>query len=247
MKTKTLLIAAAALAVGVISSQAQVYSQNIVGYVNKPLPLGFSSVAIPLNDASGVNYVTNTIPNTGGVLDGANLYIFTGTKFDVYTFDSSFATGFGDAADAASAPTPIINPGVGFFINNNTGTAITNVFVGNVAVTSLPGSTTNTAVAGKTFKSSILALGGGITSSLQFSNVLGAIDGTVVYVPNIYGNPAAVHGYNVYTFDSSLNTGFGDAADVNAVAEPQIPVGSGFIYDNNAGAGNVIWKQTLNQ
>ena len=35
---KTLLIAAAALAASVISSQAQVYSQNIVGYANVATP-----------------------------------------------------------------------------------------------------------------------------------------------------------------------------------------------------------------
>ncbi len=45
---KTLLIAAAALVAGVISSEAQVYSANIVGYVNVVMPansigLGFQS------------------------------------------------------------------------------------------------------------------------------------------------------------------------------------------------------------
>ena len=37
---KTLLIAAAALVAGVISSEAQVYSANIVGYVNVVMPAG---------------------------------------------------------------------------------------------------------------------------------------------------------------------------------------------------------------
>ncbi len=37
---KTLLIAAAALVAGVISSDAQVYSANIVGYVNVACPAG---------------------------------------------------------------------------------------------------------------------------------------------------------------------------------------------------------------
>jgi hypothetical protein len=40
MKSKTLLIAAAALVAGVITSEAQVYSANIVGYVNVTLPAG---------------------------------------------------------------------------------------------------------------------------------------------------------------------------------------------------------------
>ncbi len=52
MRTKTLLIAAAALAAAVTSSQAQstVYSQNIVGYVNQVLPGAgvFTSVVAPL-------------------------------------------------------------------------------------------------------------------------------------------------------------------------------------------------------
>jgi len=244
MKTKTLLIAAAALAAGVISSQAQVYSQNIVGYVNKPLPLGYSVVSIPLN-ASNDNSLTNTIPNVGGALNGANLYIYTGTKFNVYTFDDGYASGFGDATDSAEAPTPVINPGVGFFINNNTGTAITNVFVGSVAVNSLPGTTTNTATPGVTFKSSILAIGGGVTSSLQLTNVAGALNGTVVYLPNIYGGQ--VHGYIAYTFDDGYASGFGDATDSAEASEPQVPVSSAFLYNNNAGLGNVIWKQTLTQ
>ena len=37
MRTKTLLIAAAALAVGILASSAQTYSQNVVGYVNVTL------------------------------------------------------------------------------------------------------------------------------------------------------------------------------------------------------------------
>ncbi len=47
MKTKTLLIAAAALAAGIISSQAQVYSQNIVGYANRSAVL---QVFTPVHD-----------------------------------------------------------------------------------------------------------------------------------------------------------------------------------------------------
>ena len=43
MRTKTLLIAAAALAAGILSSSAQTYSQNIVGYVNQVLPANAST------------------------------------------------------------------------------------------------------------------------------------------------------------------------------------------------------------
>jgi hypothetical protein len=64
MKAKTLLIAAATLAVGAITSQAQVYSQNIVGYVNVTLTNGFNLVANQLDlDGTGTN---NTVYTTVG-------------------------------------------------------------------------------------------------------------------------------------------------------------------------------------
>src|ERR1700735_5475995 len=66
MKTKTLLIAAAALAAGVMSSQAQgVYSQNIVGYVNVPLVAGYNLVANQLDlDGTGTNNSIYTVVGT---------------------------------------------------------------------------------------------------------------------------------------------------------------------------------------
>ena len=64
MKLKATLIAAATLAVGVISSQAQVYSQNIVGYINVNLTNGFNFVANKLDlDGTGTN---NTIQSVIG-------------------------------------------------------------------------------------------------------------------------------------------------------------------------------------
>ena len=238
---KTLLIAAAALAAGVISSNAQVYSQNIVGYVNTPIPTGSSFISIPLSNPAG-NSMTNTIPNSGQ-LDGAVISIYNGHGFTQYTFDSSMSTGFGDAADLNPVAAPVIAPGTAFYINNNTGVALTNTFVGVVAVSALPGSATNNLVAGNTYASSIIPFGGGITTSLQFTNVSGALDGTVISQPNIVGG--SIHGFIQSVFDSSMATGFGDASDLNPVSEPQIPVGGGFIFNNNAGAGTIQWVQSL--
>jgi hypothetical protein len=240
---KTLLIAAAALAAGVISSQAQVYSQNIVGYVNVPLPMGYSTVSVPLNGSNGNNALTNTIDNSSGALNGCYLYTFTGTHFNVVTFDNGFATGFGDAADLNPVPTPVIAPGTGFIINNNSGVPITNTFVGTVAISSVPGAVTNIVGANKSFVSSVLPIGGGLISSLQFTNINGNLNGAYIYVPNIVGGN--VHGYTISTFDNGFPSGFGDAADLNPAPEPNIPVGSGFIIDNNAGLGAVNWVQGL--
>ncbi|HEY5503881.1 MAG TPA: hypothetical protein VIK28_01890 [Sedimentisphaerales bacterium] len=244
MRTKTLLIAAVALAAGILTSSAQTYSQNIVGYVNVTLPMGFSVVSIPLNSGAATgNALTNTIANTGQ-LDGAYLYQWNGSGYAVDTFDSGMPTGFGDAADLVSVPTPVINPGVAFFINNNTGVILTNTFVGSVAINSLPGTTTNNLPAGFTFVSSVLPVGGGLTSVLQLTNNAGALDGTYIYMPNIVSG--TVHGYNIITIDSGMPSGYANAADLASVPEPQFPISGGFLYNNNVGGGTIQWVQILN-
>src|ERR1035438_2188220 len=84
MRTKTLLLTAAALlAAGIVSTQAQpVYSQNIVGYTTEILPVGWASVNTPL-DLSGGNYLTNVFPNPGpgggnNPLDFSKVYVWNG-------------------------------------------------------------------------------------------------------------------------------------------------------------------------
>jgi len=65
---KTLLIAVAALAASVISSQAQVYSQNIVGYYNVTVPTnGFALVGQQMN-LDGTNGIS-TIFGSGLISD----------------------------------------------------------------------------------------------------------------------------------------------------------------------------------
>ena len=59
MRTKTLLLTAALAAAGVVSSMAQVYSVNSVGYVNLTLPNGFSMIANP-NPPSSLSHPSVT-------------------------------------------------------------------------------------------------------------------------------------------------------------------------------------------
>jgi hypothetical protein len=115
MKSKTLLIAAAALAVATVSSQAQVYSANIVGYANVVLPAGqFVLASNPLDDGTNTaNDLLGSLPNK------SSLQIWNGTSFTPYT---KGASGF--------SPNPSIPVGTGFFVK--AATAYTNTFVGNV-------------------------------------------------------------------------------------------------------------------
>jgi hypothetical protein len=69
MRTKTLLIAVAALAIGVASSMAQTYSQNVVGYINLNLTNGYNLFGNQLDlDGKGTN-------NTVGGVFGTNLSV----------------------------------------------------------------------------------------------------------------------------------------------------------------------------
>src|SRR5215469_5024220 len=125
---KTLLIAASALAASVISSQAGVYSQNIVGYVNTPVPTGFVNMAVPLDaqdpSGSGVNNaITNTLAVFSGAYDGSLLYVFNGVNYTIYTLDSGQPTGVGDPTDSHPVAPPILGPGKAWFLDNTTGAA----------------------------------------------------------------------------------------------------------------------------
>ena len=244
---KTLLIAAAALAASVISSQAQVYSQNIVGYVNKSLPVGFVNVANPLDASGANNSITNVIDVFSSNYDGMGLYIWSGTSYAQYTIDSSWATGIGNAADTAQATAPIISPGQAIFINNtvgsNTLTLVGTVHVDGAATgTNVVGLTTNSLPSTPQFSfvASKLPVGGGVSAVAQLPKD-GSLDGCVLYIPNIVAG--AVAGFNQVTIDSSWASGFGNAADTAQVSEPTISVGSGFFFYNTLGTP-VNWVQS---
>jgi hypothetical protein len=130
MRTKTLLLTAALSAAGIATSMAQVYSVNAVGYVNTPLPPGFSLVSNPLNNTTG-----NTIQNLfgagiqGTVPDGMVVYHFNPTtdQFVVAVYDG-IDSAFAPAANAAQ----VIPPGTGVFVFNPGGSPVTCTFVGEV-------------------------------------------------------------------------------------------------------------------
>jgi hypothetical protein len=118
MRTKTLLLSAVALAAGVLASQAQsnVYSANIVGYVNATNAANqYVMLATPLDN--GTNDLTSLLPS---VPNGAQVLIFTAGVLQ----PSSKTKGIW-------SQNFIIPPGTGFFLKSpNDGT---NTFVGSVA------------------------------------------------------------------------------------------------------------------
>jgi hypothetical protein len=126
MRTKALL-GLAALAVGLSTSVAQnVYSLNVVGYVNVTLQANKSQfLSLPVAPVDGNFNITNTI-----VLDNSQdfalLYAWAGTGW------SSPATWFGTDLGGTGWDTPmVISNGVGFFLVAGANTS-TLTFVGQV-------------------------------------------------------------------------------------------------------------------
>jgi hypothetical protein len=128
MKNKTLLIAAAALVAGVISSQAQVYSANIVGYANVPLVTGYTLIANPLDDGNG-NQLTNLL---AGLANKSSVVTWNGATYN---------TAIGKASGVWASSTTLA-PGTGFFVKVPALT--TNTFVGTVGAVGLTGGNTMT-------------------------------------------------------------------------------------------------------
>jgi hypothetical protein len=173
MRTKSLLAAAALLAVGTAASMAQsnVYSLNIVGYVNKPVAAGLNLIANPLSNAN--NSVTNilTPPDFTDVLkwnSGANDFDISSYFFGAWSLEYNLV------------------PGEAFFVNAPS--AFTNTFVGEV----LTGNQTNAFPAGLSFKAAKIPVGGnadtlGLTAALtDFDNVSTFDNGANDYVIGTY-------------------------------------------------------------
>lgn len=114
------MLGLAALAVGLTSSMAQVYSLNVVGYVNVPLEAGkLSYMSVPLTPNGGNYNITNTMVLDNSQ-DGATLFAWGGTKWD--------STGW--VADYGWYPDMVVPSGVGFFISSKANSTLT--FVGEV-------------------------------------------------------------------------------------------------------------------
>jgi hypothetical protein len=133
MRTKALFSAAAALAVGALTAQAQVYSVNIVGYVNQATPGGaFNLVQNPLDDG------TNTLSTVlAGAPNTSQAFVWNGAGYDLASVG---------AKSGVWGPDLAVPTGVGFFFKP--AADFTNTYVGEVVAA--PGeSVTNSLTGGQ--------------------------------------------------------------------------------------------------
>jgi len=231
MRTKTLLLAAATLAVGLGASVAQtVYSVNAVGYVNLTLKPGYNLIGNPLN---GTNNNLNTIipvapDNSLAIRWNPNAQSFAGsdTYFDL---GSPVDNGWYDNTFAKTATT--IAPGEGFFLFNSGSGDYVMTFVGEVP----QGNLTNTIPANYSFKSSIVPQSVGLLS-VGFPGV----DNMLYFGWNA---TAQAYGGALTYFDlgSPADNGFYDSGFVKQ--DPTPAVGQGFVIFNPGPTVN--WGRTF--
>jgi hypothetical protein len=233
---KTLLIAAAALVAGIVSSNAQVYSANVVGYVNVTLPGNgqYTLIANPFDDGNG-NHLTNLLNSAlpgGNAAVRSTLFYFPGAPANI----SKLASGW--ASDA------ILAPGTGFYVRNGApgGNAptLTNTFVGTV-IPLAGGSVTNQIPTGFSLQGSVVPVAGNIANNgtpsgdanLNYGGAIYSIGSGAGISKIQYWNTALQSPVNV---NKSFTTG-------NWTATVGVNVGQGFWLINTSPTTNLV--QTL--
>lgn len=209
------------MAAGVASSMAQapnVYSVNVVGYVNVSLPSGYTLMANPLN-LDNTNNINNVLPN---VPNGTQFISWTGSGLAPAI---TFFAGSGWYDQNLNPATNLLNLGTSFFLYNPS--ASNNVtFVGTV----VQGTNTTVITPGYSFNSVIAP----ISSDLDTNGFPTSLNGLQYSTfTNGQYTPADTYFQGSGWFDGNLNQVF-----------PTPTVAQGFlIYNPNGSSAN--WVQTF--
>ena len=245
---KTLLIAAAAaLAASVISSQAQVYSQNIVGYANVPTPAAFGSylLACPftIGASNGINEVFGT--SLQGAADFTQILVWSvaNNSFTIYNSDSTSPSGWDDVNTAPITHLPTLPVGQGFFIIPSIGN-ITNVFAGAVAINV---GSTNKMTLTNAFASYLV--GAAVPYAGSVTNGAGTGLGVNMNFPPAWDFTqlliwsTAANKFTIYNTDSTSPSGWDDVNTAPIATPPSVEVGQGYFLIPSA--ANLVWTQSL--
>ena len=209
MRTKALLCAAA-LAAGAATTMAQnVYSLNVVGYINLTLTNGLNLIANQL-DADGTmtnNYTTNIFSTN--MPSGTRIYVFdpVAGNFSAQTrWNGSTWSGNLPSIDVAMAP------GRGFFVNVAGASPVTLTLTGQV----IQGTNSVPIVSGLQIVSSIPPIAGGIQTVMGYSPTL---SDRVYQFSALAQNYASSHRYTGASWTAGEPVlGVGDAVFLQAAA-----------------------------
>jgi hypothetical protein len=193
---------------------AQVYSANVVGYVNVTIPNGYSMIANPLD--AGDNSVANLFAAASANTPGNTVYTWNGASLIPDTCDAFDGTWQNPSLDLA--------PGKGFFFQNGNGAPFTVTFVGTVKQGAI---TQPTIQNGYSVLASPVPVTGYLQTDLGLTN---AQPGDTAYL----WNGSSLIPCTKDAFDGTWQTLSAPfSADVNK--GPQIAVGSSFFYQTASG------------
>ncbi len=228
MRTKTLLVAAAALSAGLLASSAQVYSVNTVGYINLTLTPGYNLICNQLTN--GNNNINVALTN--GVTDGMQIQALVGGAFDEA---DQYYDGFGwIQADGVTPSTRIFTPGVGYLVLNPTTSSATVTLLGDVP----QGTSTTTIAPGYGFYGSVVPVVSGLSTNGFPSGA--AADG--MQYSTFSGSPTPQYSEAVQYYN-----GFGwIAPDGVTSVDPAPAVGQGFLINNPSAAAPWVRNFTVN-
>jgi hypothetical protein len=223
MRTKTLLIAAVALAAGILTSSAQTYSQNIVGYVNQPFAGGkYVQIVVPL-ETTPTNAPEDVFP---ALQTGDAILLWTNGQYVTYTYFAPQTWLYPDNVTFGLAPNLPAGTGLFYLAAGNE----TNTYVGTVVL-----SNTNAPI---TLLGGKYALVGSLPPIAASS-----LEDTNLNLPLAVGDAALIwtnQQYSTYTFFGPGTWLYPD--NVTFGVSPALQVGQGFFY---LPAGNEIWTQNL--
>jgi len=243
MRTKTLLIAVAALAAGVISSNAQVYSANVVGYAKVPTPNGGTYlITVPFN--IGVSNGANEVFSSGGVPtlpDGSEILLWNGSGYNGFFSDSASPSLWDDNGGNPLSGAPAVPVGKGFFLIPSGD--ITNTFAGSVAVNIGTSNSVFLANGGTYLVAPSVPYSGSITNGNATTKVggpgLSSLNGLPDGTELLTWTGSGYIGF----FSDSGSTSLWDDNGGNPIPNaPTISVGQGFFL---IPAGDFTWKVGL--
>lgn len=245
MRTKIALLSAALVAAGVASSMAQsnVYSLNVVGYVNIPVSIGYNLISCPLQSPDVTSSINSALTNATPVVP-ANSEVYTWDTVHGHFAPAVYAGGDGNWYDVdGNAVSNAVPPGAGFFFHLKTlaqqvadgnASGVSNVTL-TVVGTVLQGTNKYPVTAGFNFYgnfepvvSDLTTNGWNVHDNDEFYTFAGGH-----YSPVEYGVSAASN--------DGTNSLF---TDVDGNTLPAAPgVGAGFLY-RNLGTSNA-WTQVF--
>jgi len=228
---KCLLITVIALAS--IVARGQVYSENVMGYVNITTSPGYSLLANPLSAG-----ITNGANELMPVQDGAVFLTFVDGHYHYYGYDSGYE-GWIDAYGTQTSP-PRLPPGQGFWCFNPAATAQTITFVGEVIPR--PGTTNVMSLpAGYSLIGTPMAVSEQLGRFLTSGNppVPGSVNMPIADGMVILSYIGGHFDYDGYDSGSG-----GWISQEEYSYPPTILVGHGYFYFNPL-AGPINWLQTL--